>query len=382
MKKFVVFMLAALMLFVTVPGFAVTMDTSIDPGPLTGDSDILVGNINFSPFGGGISAVCSDDVIRLELVDETGRFDWKSTPDQSFVDGMFIRTTNVSDDAWGSFDIFNVASVEPISYDIFEEDFEDFMGFDIDLLNKDHLTFTPVANELTNSNYPFHAHWDFSGLDTSRFVFNEILVTTSEGVDAFGVGVIKVNEIPRYTVAVLAVEPYPDGAPAALVAAADDEDDVASILGIRTLDSLDSELTFDYGKEYEDYNLLVLIQNWSKDELTLDSVVGTKDHWLADDFISVEGLDTPVATFPLVVDTVNKVGSGMSCTIMPSMPDDGPTYTIGGLNGSFDISFGDKGTLNLNLNEEGRSSGDGCSVGFLSPFTALLMLPLMFMRKK
>ncbi len=379
MKKFVVFMFVALFVFVTVPGFAADPIVPIDPGPLTGDSDILVGNIDFSPFG-GISAVCSDDRIRFELTNEYGTFDWNSTPVQQNVDGIFIRTTDLSDYALGTFDIFNIDSVD-ITYDIYSKDFEDFEGFDVDLLNQ-NVTFTPVSSALENSNVSFHAFWDFSGLETSRFVFNEIIATISDDVDAFGVGVIKVDEDPCYTVAVFAVDPQPTRVPAALVAAADDDDSGASILGIRTLDSLDSELTFEYGPEDEDRHLLVMIQNWSKDELIYDAGSGTKDHYLADDFIAVEAMDTPVAIFPLKVDTLTQIGSGMSCAIMPSMPDDGPLYTIGGLDGSFDISFGDKGTLSISLDEEGKSSGGGCSVGFLAPSALLLLLPLMFMRKR
>ncbi len=383
MKKFVVFMLVALMLFVALPGFAVqTEPTIIDPGPLNGDSDILVGEIDFSPFG-GISAVCSDDRIRLELTNEGGVFDWNSAPAQYDVDGMFIRTTAVSSYAQGTFGIFNIDSVD-ITYDIYEEDFEHFTGFDVDLLNQDNMSFSPDADALVNSNSSFHASWDFSELETSRFVFNEIIATISDDVDAFGVGVIKVDETPRYTVAVLAVERYAVGAPAAMIAAADDDDDDsgASILGIMTIDSLDSELTFEYGEEDKDRNLFVLIQNWSKDELVFDAGSGTKEHLLADDFIGVEGLDTPVAIFPLVVNTANLIGSGMSCAIMPSEPMDGPFYTIAGLNGKFNISFGNKGTLGIILDEEGKSSGGGCSVGFLAPSALLLLLPLMFMRKR
>ena len=385
MKKFVVFMLTALMLFVAVPGFAIDIADPIDPGPLTGDSDILVGNIDFSGLDGGISAVCSDDRIRLELVVESGRFDWNSTPSHSNLDGMFIRTTAcVADDhdyGWGDFDILNIGSVH-ITYDIYSKDFGDLSGFDIDLLNQDHVSFSPAADALENSNN-FNVYWDFSGLETSRFAFKEIIATSSDDVEAFGVGVIKVDETPHYTVAVLAVERYAVGAPAAMIAAADDDDDDsgASILGIMTIDSLDSELTFEYGEEDKDRNLFVLIQNWSKDELVFDAGSGTKEHLLADDFIGVEGLDTPVAIFPLVVNTANLIGSGMSCAIMPSEPMDGPFYTIAGLNGKFNISFGNKGTLGIILDEEGKSSGGGCSVGFIAP-SALLLLPLLFMRKR
>lgn len=374
MKKIAVLMFAVLMVFVALPGFAATMETSIDPGPLTGDSDILVGTIDFS-LDGGIVPVCSDDKINLDLVDSFGlEFLWGDSPG-TLVDGMFIRTTDDSGSVSGSFDIFDVASVKPISYDIYEDD---FVGFDINLLNQDHVSFDPPVEGLGNSN-PFTVSWDLSGLDTSRFAFNEILVTASYGVDAFGIGVIKVDETPRYTLALCIVDPV--------------EEDIDRILGIKTLSDLqsspDDDLNFIYTEEEKDHVLYIVIQNWSKDEIDLITEDCDTLNLLADDFLSLaspEDIGVTFPLFPLSVLNEKKIGSGTTLFIMPcSEPE--VAQTVGGLNGSFDISFGDKGTLSINLTEEDNSvppntGSDGCSVGFLSPFAALLLLPLMFMRKK
>ncbi len=68
-------------------------------------------------------------------------------------------------------------------------------------------------------------------------------------------------------------------------------------------------------------------------------------------------------------------------------------FSINDLNGSFDIPVfygsaqdGGEGTIHLEWDEhipdDFKSSGGGCSVGFLAPSALLLLLPLLFMRKR
>lgn len=369
LKKFAVFtVVAALMLFVAVPGFAeIEPPTVIDPGSLTGDSDILVGRFAF-----GVEACCSDDAIDLELTEE-GDFNWDINSD---VDGMFVRTTEDSGSVSGPFNIFNIDSVD-ITYDIYSED---FFGFDVDSLNQ-NVSFDPIVESLDNSN-TLIASWDFSGLDNSRFVVNQILATIGSSDYGFTIGALKIDETPCYTVALVAEDPSEvDLQPYEYVN--------SRIMGINKLDSFEDGQIFTYKEGEEDYQLRILIQNWGKDELVLESGTGTFENLIADDFIgltSLNNLGVSFPLFPLDVKNSNKIGSGTTFSIIPWNGEDG-AYTIGELNGSFDISFGDKGTLSISLTEEDNSvptnsSGGGCSVGFIAPSALLLMLPLLFLNRK
>lgn len=374
MKKLAVFaIVAALMLFVAVPGFAFTMETVIDPGSLTGDSDILVGTFEL----GGIEACCSDDVISLDLhLDWQGKaqFDWGSESD---VGGMFIRTTKVSGDVSGLFNVFNINSVD-ISYELYSGD---FYGFDLDSLNQ-NVSFDNGGSLDTGLN-GLKVLWDFSGLDTSRFVISEILTTISEDLDGFAVGALKIDETSNYTLAVVALDPS-------------DTDWIygvfpnSRLLGVRNLSNLQDGVSITYTEEDEDSLFLLLLQNWSKDELIASVDVGVKENFVADDFLGLEAPADLMVTFPIFplnVKNSERIGSGTTFGLVPSKPGDGPVYTIGELNGSFDISFGNGDKLSISLTEEENSvptstSSGGCSVGFLAPSALLLMLPLLFLNRK
>ena len=68
-------------------------------------------------------------------------------------------------------------------------------------------------------------------------------------------------------------------------------------------------------------------------------------------------------------------------------------FSINDLNGSFDIPVfygsgqdGGEGTIHLEWDDDipitSKNSGGGCSVGFIAPSALLLLLPLLFMRKR
>jgi len=362
MKRYAVMMLVAFMLFASVPGFAAGPNP-IDPGSLNGTSDILVGGFDF-----GISACCSGDVVSLDLR-QSGDFDWETFSD---VDGMFIRTIENSGNISGSFDVFNIDSVD-ITYDVYSED---FFGFDVDSLNQnvsfDDHGFSSVPTSLDIS-------WDFSDIGSSRFVFKQILATISSDEYGFGVGALRIDETPTYTIAVIARE-------------TDREDfgPESRILGVRDISDLSGNLSFTYTEDEEDLTVMVILQNWSQNEIRISKSFDTPVetfNLLVDD---LNGLSDPqdfmvsFPFFPLNVANSTNVGSATSFGFMPLASED--YLTIGNLNGNININFSSPdATLGINLQEEGSNTGGssgGCALGFLTPIALLLIAPLLVLLKK
>lgn len=369
MKRYAVMMLVALMLFVAVPGFADDPIDPIDPGSLNGSFDILAG-----AFSLGITPLYSGDVVSLDLASSDGVFNWEIYPE---VDGMFIRTVTNSGNISGSFDVFNIDSVD-ITYDVYSED---FFGFDVDSLNT-NVSFDPPANELSNSNN-LTVSWDFSDIGSSRFVFKQILATISSDVTGFGVGALKVDETSTYTVAVITLDPSEGEGPGA----------ASRILGVKNLSNLNHDLTLNYTKDEEDFGVMVLIQNWSRNELEIidsfDTEISSSD-MLVDD---LNGLSDPqdlmvsFPFFPLRVANSLKIGSGISFGFIPVEDSERETYIpLGNLNSKININFTSPNvTLGINFQEEGSNTGGssgGCALGFLTPFALLLIAPLLILLKK
>ncbi len=373
MKKTFVLMLTALMLFVAVPGFAV-----VDPGSQSDSADIFVGTGNF--FSAGGTPLINSDDIGLRVGGQAVTFWWDGN-DQP-MDGMFIRTLEETGSVSGSFDI---------SYEEIFMDYDDATG----------LSIFPGRDTFVSGDYAVTVSWDFGAASGLRVLYGGIDADFGDSTNYFAIGAIKVEEDPTFRVAVYKVE-TPDVVNDYFYPSLDDEDypDYELLASFNDITSADMDLSFTLDQASEGY-LVIAIQNWWKNELRLGKHVEVD--LLGEDLaLTGDAIEYSKVIYDL---TDGQVGSGMSALVIPSDPNIiwqsslSPSLSqysylpIDELNGSFDIPVfygsmqdGGQGTIHLEWDDDipitSKNSGGGCSVGFLVPSALLLLLPLMFMRKR
>ena len=373
MKKFVVFMLTALMLFVAVPGFAV-----VDPGSQTDSADIFVGTGNF--FSAGGTPLINSDDIGLRVGGQAVTFWWDGN-DQP-MDGMFIRTFEETGSVSGSFDI---------SYEEISMEYDDATG----------LSIFPGRATFVSGDYGVTVSWDFGAVSGRRVIYGGIDADLGDSSTYFAIGAIKVEQDPTFRVAVYKVA-TPEVVNDYFYPSLDDEDDpdYELLASFNDITSTDMDLAFTLDQASEGY-LVIAIQNWWKNELRLGKHVEVD--LLGEDLVLTDNIiDYSKAIYGL---TDGQVGSGMSALVIPSDHDLfwqsslSPSLSqysylpISDLNGSFDIPVfygsvqdGGEGNIHLEWDDDipitSRNGGGFCSVGFLAPSALLLLLPLMFMRKR
>lgn len=388
MKKFAVFaIVTALMLFVAVPGFAAT----IPIGSQVDSSDIFVGSGNFYGTEGGVALV-SSDVIDLKLDDPFNlEFFWGETPSE--VDGMFIRTVDESGSVSGSFDIFNVDSVDI--------DFETESWFGA-TFPEDSISVSPDSGDLiVSGDQDMVVSWDFSVVEGNRLVYGGYDADWKSqfgGDGYFAIGAIKVETDPTYCVLGVYQVTSSDNPP--LMAKEEDMTSGTdalltpfgslSLYEFKYLDSfeisnLDENISFTLDRESEGY-LAIVLQNWGRNAFNLDKAPYFT--FLGEDLLFTKGF---IGGAPITAADPSEVGSGISVMIIPG---DGEDFTpIANMNGMYSISLGGAGEISFEWHGEDEiiteeddtvntSSGGGCSVGFLAPSALLLILPLLFMKRK
>ena len=368
MKKIVILMLVALMLFVAVPGFA-----AVNPGSQIDSADIFVGTGNF--FSAGGTPLINSDVIDLKLVSSDGlEFLWGDSVIP--MDGMFVRTTEEAGTVSGSFDIFDDGIIW---------DYEDETG----------LSIFPERDNFVSGDYQVTVSWDFGATNGRRVLYGGIDTDypLSSG-SYFAVGAIKVEEDPAFRVAVYKVE-SPEVVQDYFYPTPDDDDDLSYELlaSFNDITSADMDLTFTLDQESEGY-LVIAIQNWWKNELLLGKHVDVN---LLGEDLALPG--NAIEYSKVIYDlTDGRVGSGMSALVIPSEGDLLPDsmvparrmyFPIKDLNGSFDIPLtyedSNDATIRLEWDEDipiTSTGGGSCSIGSLPPSVFLLMLPILLMRKK
>ena len=373
MKKFVVFMLTALMLFVALPGFAV-----VDPGSQTDTADIFVGTGNFFS-AGGTPLINSDDIGLRVIASNAVTFKWYGN-DQPYLDGMFIRTYEETGSVSGSFDI----SSEEISME-----YDDAMG----------LSIFPERDTFVSGDYGVTVSWDFGAVSGRRVIYGGIDADLGDSSNYFAIGAIKVEQDPTFRVAVYKVA-TPEVVNDYFYPSLDDEDDpdYELLASFNDVTSADMDLSFTLDRASDGY-LVIAIQNWWQNELRLGKHVDV--NLLGEDLVLTDNIiDYSKVIYDL---TDGQVGSGMSALVIPSdydifwqssfSPSWYSYFSLNVLNGSFDfpvfygsVEDGGEGNIHLEWDDDmpitSGSSGGFCSVGFTAPSALLLLLPLLFMRKR
>lgn len=347
----------------------------IDPGSQVDSSDILVGEGNFLEGYAritGISDTMDLSLINVSVAPDVVNLEFNfNDNDITGIDGMFVRTLEETGSIKGSFDIFNIASVD-ITYDSFAGP---------------GMYASPDVSGLVSGDQAFEIGWDYGQLAEGRrqtFFLLDADTTDSFFSDgeAIAVGAIKVDPDPEFTVVVYKVENqdaidyyfdlYDDTAPLAM------EYEEPEVLYSARVDSLDITLpSFLLEQDSEGY-LMIGLQNWWKNEIVLAEEPYL--NFIGEDLIVTDG--EPYAA-ELMLNNPEQIGSGTSAFISAG--------AIADLGGSFTVPFANEKEMTFqwdgedstsDTDVENSSGSGGCNVGVLGSFAGLLLLPLLFLIRR
>lgn len=372
MKKTIALVLATLFIGLLVPCCSFADPYMEDPGSQEGSADILVGEGNFLVEYARITGI--SDSMDLSLVnvpvppdDVNLEFNFNDN-NVTGIDGMFVRTLEETGSITGSFDIFNIDSVD-ITYD-------DVIG--------SGMYASPDVSGLVSGDQVFEIGWDFKQLAEGRRETYFLLDSDpkdgySGSGETIAVGVIKVDSDPEFTVVVYKVENedalkeyfdlYDDTMPLEV-----NQYEVPEVLYSARVESLDVTLPTFVLEQDSDGLLVIALQNWWKNEIVLTEQPYL--NFVGEDLIVTSG--EPYGA-ELELNNPEQIGSGTSVFINAG--------TIADLGGLFTVPFANEKEMTFqwdgeDIDVENSSGSGGCNVGVLGSFAGLLLLPLLFLIRK